>query len=289
MMGITFIIVASFFITLIAVASATDYYVAMTGNDETGDGSAVNPWGTIQHAVESVDEGDTIIVRDGTYIENVYVEKSLTIRSDNGPAVTIVQAASTSDDVFYIYPLYVNISGFTITGSTGAKSAGIHLSGENCAIYNNNVTNNYYGIWLDASKYNEITCNWIHHNTEAGFYLSAVWSPDYSGSTDNTIERNNIIENGKYNGTTGGWEWQFDNNQRDDVAAQDNWWGTVGEARINASIYDHYDNEYRGIVNFSFNLSGPDPCAPIPESAPILLFGAGLLALAGYVLREKRL
>ncbi|GEM_PF-3040437 len=53
MMGITFIIVASFFITLSAVASAADFYVATTGDDTTGDGSANNPWSTIQHAVNS--------------------------------------------------------------------------------------------------------------------------------------------------------------------------------------------------------------------------------------------
>ena len=52
-MGITFIIVASFFITLSAVASAADFYVATTGDDTTGDGSANNPWSTIQHAVNS--------------------------------------------------------------------------------------------------------------------------------------------------------------------------------------------------------------------------------------------
>ena len=287
---ITFISVASFFI-MIAVASAADFYVALTGSDETGDGSVDSPWRTIQHAVdnESVHGGDTIIVHDGTYTENVEVlGKSLTIRSDNGSAVTIVQAASASDHVFEISSgtNYVNISGLTIKGSTGAKSAGVHLIGvTNCSIRNNTVTNNFYGIWLDFSSDNNITCNWIHHNTKAGFYLSETME---FGSTNNTMERNNIIANGEYNVTTGGWEWQFHNDQWDDVAAQDNWWGAVDEAQINASIHDHYDDGSLGVVNFSDYRTDQAPCAPIPESAPILLFGAGLLALAGYVLREKR-
>jgi len=265
---ITSIIVASFFITLIAVASAADFYVAPGGNDITGDGSADNPWKTIQHAVgnESVHGGDTIIVRDGTYTENVKVlGKSLTIRSDNGSAVTTVQAASASNHVFEISSgaNYVNISGLTIKGSTGAESAGVHLIGvTNCSIRNNTVTNNYYGVLLDFSSDNNITCNWIHHNTEAGFYLSESLNPPV-GSTNNIMERNNIIANGEYKETTGGWEWQFYNNQFDDVAARDNWWGMVDEAHINASIFDKYDDITLGTVNFSDYRTDPAPCAPI--------------------------
>ena len=306
---ITFIIVDSFFITLIATASAADfYYVATTGSDE-GDGSADKPWRTIQHAVDndSVSDGDTINVHDGTYTENVEVGKSLTIRSDNGSAVTTVQADET---VFAINADYVNISGFTITGATDDFRAGIGLeptkkhctisnntiSGNNFGIslYNsdyNNITkniiaNNSDGIRLEGSRYNTITCNWIHHNNN-GSYLAKTECP-LGLSTNNTIERNNIIANGEYNETTGGWEWQFYNDQTANVEALDNWWGTVDEVRINASIFDKYDDETRGIVNFSHR-SGPAPCAPVPESAPILLFGLGLLALAGYVLRERRL
>ena len=44
---------------------------------------------TIQDAVDNATAGDTIIVRDGTYNENVDVKKDrLTVRSENGPAST---------------------------------------------------------------------------------------------------------------------------------------------------------------------------------------------------------
>src|SRR5512136_150594 len=42
------------------------YYVAMDG-DDGNDGSAGHPWATLQHAVESVAPGDTIVVRAGEY------------------------------------------------------------------------------------------------------------------------------------------------------------------------------------------------------------------------------
>jgi pectin methylesterase-like acyl-CoA thioesterase len=49
---------------------------------------------TIQAAVDAASPGDTIIVRDGTYIENVDVTKSLVIRSENGADLAIVQAVN---------------------------------------------------------------------------------------------------------------------------------------------------------------------------------------------------
>ena len=57
---------------------------------------------TIQDAVNATSPGDTIIVRDGTYIENIKVDKSLTIRSENGYDSTIVLAEDPYDHVFNV-------------------------------------------------------------------------------------------------------------------------------------------------------------------------------------------
>ena len=70
----------------------------------------------IQHAIDNATAGNTICVRDGNYNENVDVNKRLTIRSENGSASTIVQAANPNDYVFEITADYVNISGFTVEG-----------------------------------------------------------------------------------------------------------------------------------------------------------------------------
>ena len=76
-------------------------------------------YATIQAAVNAASPGDTIVVRDGTYIENIEVDKSLTIQSENGSDSTIVQAKDPDDDVFEITADYVNISGFTVEGGEG--------------------------------------------------------------------------------------------------------------------------------------------------------------------------
>ncbi len=49
------------------VIQTANYYVATDGNDNTGDGSSGDPWATITHALDSVPDGSTILVRAGTY------------------------------------------------------------------------------------------------------------------------------------------------------------------------------------------------------------------------------
>ncbi|CAD7769264.1 hypothetical protein FHEFKHOI_00572 [Candidatus Methanoperedenaceae archaeon GB50] len=68
---------------------------------------------TIQAAVDAAIDGDTIEVRGGTYVENVDVDKQVTLIGKGADEVT-VRAASTSDHVFNVTADWVNISGFTV-------------------------------------------------------------------------------------------------------------------------------------------------------------------------------
>ena len=57
-------------VLLIGGAGATpaaDFFVAVTGSDAAGDGSAGAPWATIDFAIDQVDGGDRILVGPGTY------------------------------------------------------------------------------------------------------------------------------------------------------------------------------------------------------------------------------
>ncbi|MGB7001127.1 MAG: NosD domain-containing protein [Halobacteriota archaeon] len=118
----------------------------------------------IQWAVNKATAGDTIIVRDGTYTENIVVNKRLTIRSENGYAT--VQAANTSDHVFEVTADYVNISGFMVKKSS---CAGISLKDRNhCNISNNKVSNNSCGISLENSSNNFIMNNIASNNARGG-------------------------------------------------------------------------------------------------------------------------
>ena len=147
---------------------------------------------TIQAAVDAASPGDTIIVRDGTYTENVDVNKDhLTIQSENGADSTIVQAANPGDHVFEVTGDYVNISRFTIKETHGAYIAGICFNrARDCNVSSNIIVNNTNGISMDHySSYNRITNNNISNNLNWGIHL------DYY-SCNNDIINNNISSNG---------------------------------------------------------------------------------------------
>ena len=146
-------------------------------------------YSTIQAAVNAASPGDTIIMRDGTYTENVDVNKDhLTIRSENGAEVTFVQAAK-SNTVFNVIENYVNISGVTVKDASGEGESGILLEEANhCNIFDNKISNNEYGITLYSSSSNKITNNIVHSNQNRG--IDVMYS-----SNDNIINNNNISDN----------------------------------------------------------------------------------------------
>ncbi len=144
----------------------------------------------IQYAVENASYGDIINVKDGIYVENVDVNKRLTIKSENGSDSTIVQAADSDDHIFEVTADYVNISGFTLEGATGKwwENAGIHLNSvDNCTITENNATNNNDGIFLFKSCNNILTNNNCSNNW---FGIILV-----SSSNNNTLTNNNCSNN----------------------------------------------------------------------------------------------
>ncbi|RLE67744.1 MAG: hypothetical protein DRJ45_09000, partial [Thermoprotei archaeon] len=144
-------------------------------------------YSTIQDAVNASFPGDTIVVRDGTYVENVFVNiPYLTIKSENGSANCVVHSE-------YVYGGYgnaftlnadgVKIEGFTITGYNG-----IYVYSDSNIISSNNISsNNWYGISLSDSSNNTISNNNISNN-EFGISLG--------DSSENTISNNNISNNG---------------------------------------------------------------------------------------------
>ena len=150
---------------------------------------------TIQAALNEADGGDTIEVADGTYIENIDINKDhLTIKSENGAEVTIVQAANSDDHVFEVTANYVNISGFTVKGAAASppadplatphSCAGIYLRANYCNVFSNKALSNDIGIYLDSSSNNNIMENNIS-SSKSGIWLRF--------SNNNTIANNSIL------------------------------------------------------------------------------------------------
>ena len=79
----------------------------------------VQPGESIQAAVNNAVSGDVIIVKPGTYTENIKVAvNNLVIKSESGnPANTIIVAKDPAVDVFNVKSNKVTISGFKIMES----------------------------------------------------------------------------------------------------------------------------------------------------------------------------
>ncbi len=160
-------------------------FIFLAGSRETGAQTELHvgpgqAYSTIQAAVDEADYEDTIIVHDnGTtpdYQENVKVPmlEFLTIEANYGDEVT-VQAANSNDHVFEITGYEVYLSGFTITGAAGTGKAGVYLTNvDSCEVYNNTVTGNYYGVFLDGAYFNQISDTNCSSNTYAGIYLDSA-------------------------------------------------------------------------------------------------------------------
>jgi hypothetical protein len=79
---------------------------------------------SIQAVINMANPGDTIIVHNGAYTENVVLNRSnVTLRSANGSAVTIVQSNRTDMHVFNITDQNnVTLEGFTIRDASAAPN-----------------------------------------------------------------------------------------------------------------------------------------------------------------------
>jgi nitrous oxidase accessory protein len=152
--------------------------------DPSGEGDYTE----IQAAIDAANPGDTILLKSGTYEENLQVDKELKIWSDSrNPGDTIIRAADPAKNVVEINTGRVTFSGFGINGS---ENAGIYLEGaESCLINNNEISNTGQGIFLKDSDRNVVSNNVLSLN-ELGIGLES--------SSKNTVQTNLIAYNYGY-------------------------------------------------------------------------------------------
>lgn len=156
---------------------------------KTGSGNFTS----IQEGIDAADSGDTVYVYNGTYNENIVIDKSLVLVGED-KNITIIDGRSAGNTI------KVNANFVTIRGLTIQKSgliypnSGINLSSNNNIIEGNLITDNFYGITLYFSSGNIIKNNTIQDDDHCGIYLSS--------SSNNSII-NNTIRNNVYNGIGG--------------------------------------------------------------------------------------
>lgn len=107
---------------------------------------------TIQGAINAANISDTVVVRPGTYVENIdFVGKAVTVQSIYGPASTIIDGGNVASVVTFANGEGMTsiIDGFTLTngfgtgGPNGLDGGGIACSGTTPNIINNIIYDNY--------------------------------------------------------------------------------------------------------------------------------------------------
>ena len=225
-------------------------------------GAGEGNYSTINEAIESASNGDTVFVfgNEIFYDENFVIDKSIDLLGED-KATTFLNGSYTND-VITIIADGVNISGFTIqNGRSGIlvmanfskissnnilfnDIAGISLKGaNNCTISRNKINENGHGIQLkdsDDNNDNLITNNILKSNIGYGLYLSEAHR--------NTIYRNNFDTN-LVNGVR---LWSSSNN----AFYLNNFINNLENANVTDDVYNIWDNGVEG--NYWDDYTGAD-------------------------------
>jgi len=142
---------------------------------------------TIQEAINTVNLGDYIYVINGTYNENVDVNKTVWLVGEK-QEITVIDGGGT-ETVVNITANNVVLSNFTIQNSGNLpEDAGIRLEAcEGCVINKINLTGNICHIALVGSNNNLVLRNIIQSGTECGLNLT--------DSDNNHVAFNKILSN----------------------------------------------------------------------------------------------
>ncbi|HWO02254.1 MAG TPA: PKD domain-containing protein [Blastocatellia bacterium] len=219
-------------VVLSSTASANTYYVATSGSN-SNPGTQPLPWLTIQHAVDTIVPGDTIIVQPGSYA-GCRIGKSGTLGAvctlkASSPGAAIINSLSPANrhqslievENFDQTVRYWVIDGFECVN---AQRYGIDLRDtefltvQNCTVHGSAVTgiflafgyhpliqnnesysNGEHGIYQSNSgDFPTIRGNRLHHNFSAGLHMNGDrnFTPGDGIISFALVEKNIIWENG---------------------------------------------------------------------------------------------
>ncbi|MGA1841951.1 MAG: C10 family peptidase [bacterium] len=140
--------------------------------DGVGEG---RQYSSIQKAIDNAVKGDTIIVHDGTYFENInFKGKAINLCSKNGPSATFIDGNSTGSVVVFDHNEDANsvLEGFTIRNGHAEKGGGIFCQESfpsiiKCFIKDNVAISNGGGIYSNNGTPKTINCL-LRNNTSKG-------------------------------------------------------------------------------------------------------------------------
>jgi hypothetical protein len=175
---------------------------------DTENGTATYPFGKIQRGISAATEGDTVIIKPGTYAENIRfngINITLTGIAPSDPSVT----ASTIIDGNQIGPVVTfesgegsdcKLLGFTITNGKSSSGGGIYCSQSSptisyCTVRNNSAISSGGGMYNYESSPTLISCTFSENSAASGAGIS---------SQSSNTKLDNCIFSGNYAKLQGG-------------------------------------------------------------------------------------
>lgn len=113
---------------------------------------------TIQEGIDHAAEGDCILVRAGTYVENIVVDKPNLIIKGENRFTTIVDGGKKTDAIAVSAP-NITIEGFTVTNGWNENEylwdvSGVKILSSNVTVKGNIIKSNRLGVTVVTSAYN---------------------------------------------------------------------------------------------------------------------------------------
>lgn len=182
----------------------TEYYVAVDGSD-IADGSSSTPWKTIGRAMQvQLKPGDQVIVKPGTYREQVLVSRDgaadnyITIRSEIPGSAMLRPPSSDTYSTLNVRADYVKIEGFDLVGGGGHA---IDVDGSHHVTIRGNIVHDSGGSGITATKSDWLTVedNRVYGNAATNGYqcsgISLWQNVDLSAGDAEfrNIIRNNVV------------------------------------------------------------------------------------------------
>jgi hypothetical protein len=124
----------------------------------------VNPGQSIQTAINNANDGDTILVRAGTYYESVVVNKTVSVVGES-PSGTVIDGKDTAQYIFHVVASNVFIENFTLKGTnpdpnTYSYAVGV-VNVVNVTAKNLIITGVVIGIDVKSSNFTKVFGNQI--------------------------------------------------------------------------------------------------------------------------------
>jgi parallel beta-helix repeat protein len=170
-------------------------YVDDDNTEGPWDGTIEHPYQYIQDAIDNSFEGFTIYVFNGSYSENIFIDKSL-ILSGEDKYTTIIDGAGNKKGIL-VTGNNATISGFTIKNIFNEwwDCCGITIKADKTTVNNNIITNNRRGILLFNTSETTVENNIFSYNQ-----IIIVENSNNNKFCNNKIIQNSIlIKNSNFN------------------------------------------------------------------------------------------